>query len=184
MKAAKKDETALSSSAKELENSFIERMEVCAERAGSVTALARKARISQSGIRRYFSGGEPTRPHLVALAKAAKVDLVWLATGEGEPERSELGRLQVSATKVDLELLEKVGRTTFEELARREIALDPTAQARLIRVLYRHFSSRHEPPDHATVSNIIDLAAFRSGQQAGAEHERRHRLRQGDSGDT
>lgn len=42
--------------------------------------------MSQSGIRRYFSGGEPTRPQLVALADAADVSLVWLTTGLGSPD--------------------------------------------------------------------------------------------------
>lgn len=86
IKEEKKDESPLSTSAKELETSFIARMEFCAARAGSVTALAKKAGISQSGIRRYFSGGEPTRPQLTALAEAVGVSLVWLATGEGSPD--------------------------------------------------------------------------------------------------
>lgn len=132
-------------------------MNTCAARAGSVSALARKAGISQSGIRRYFAGGEPTRPHLVAIASAAEVSLIWLATGSGEPGESTPN----TDGGIDLDLLERVARTTFEELQRRGIGLDPAGQARLIRVLYRHFSSRHEQPDHVTVSNIIDLAAYR-----------------------
>lgn len=83
----------LSTSAIELESSFIARMEVCARRVGSVSALAREAGISQGGIRRYFAQGEPSRPHLVAIARAARVSLEWLATGEGpiEPPGEEGG---------------------------------------------------------------------------------------------
>lgn len=40
--------------------------------------------MSQSGMRRYFVGGEPTRPVLVAIARAVGVSFLWLATGEGE----------------------------------------------------------------------------------------------------
>ncbi len=63
-------------------------MDYCAKRAGSTTALARQAGISQSGIRRYFRGGDPSRRHLIAIANAAGVSVEWLATGEagGAPE--------------------------------------------------------------------------------------------------
>lgn len=88
MKEHNENESCLSSSAKELESSFIERMKLCAERVGSVSALARAAGISQSGIRRYFSGGEPSRPQLIAIAKAADVTVAWLATGK-EPSPIE-----------------------------------------------------------------------------------------------
>lgn len=62
---------------------FIARLEVCADLVGSVNALAREAGISQGGIRRYFSGGEPTRPILIAIARAAGVNFSWLALGIG-----------------------------------------------------------------------------------------------------
>ena len=61
-------------------------MRFCAGNVGSVSALAKAAGISQSGIRRYFSGGEPSRPQLIALAKAAGVSVAWLATGD-EPQQ-------------------------------------------------------------------------------------------------
>jgi len=79
----------LSSSERELESSFIKRMEHCASKVGSVTALAKAAGISQSGIRRYFSGGEPSRPQLIAIAKAAGVPLGWLATGDTSSAEQE-----------------------------------------------------------------------------------------------
>jgi len=63
---------------------FIERLNICAELAGSMNALARLTGMSQSGMRRYFVGGEPTRPVLIAIANAVNVNLLWLTTGEGE----------------------------------------------------------------------------------------------------
>jgi phage repressor protein C with HTH and peptisase S24 domain len=62
---------------------FIARLNECADIAGSVNALAKQAGISQSGIRRYFSGGEPTRPVLNAIAKAVGVNFLWLSLGIG-----------------------------------------------------------------------------------------------------
>lgn len=83
MNAEKEDERKRSSSIEDLECNFSARMNYCVEQVGSASALAKKAGISQSGIRRYFTGGEPSRPHLVAIAKAAGVSIEWLATGEG-----------------------------------------------------------------------------------------------------
>ncbi|GEK71558.1 MULTISPECIES: XRE family transcriptional regulator [Halomonas] len=88
LKELDEGEDRLSSSRKELETSFIARMEFCARSVGSVSALAKAAGISQSGIRRYFTGGEPSRPQLIAIAKAAGVGVAWLAVGEEEEQQA------------------------------------------------------------------------------------------------
>ena len=63
---------------------FTLRLKALVASAGSVSALAKKAGISHSGLLRYLGGGDPSRKVLVALAQAASVDLAWLATGHGE----------------------------------------------------------------------------------------------------
>lgn len=95
--------------------------------------------------------------------RAAGVSVEWLATGDGDPDQGAGARPQQAAgpQEMDLALLEEVARAAFEELQRRGLRLDPSGQARLVRVLYRHFASKGEQPDHDTVSNIIDLAAYR-----------------------
>jgi phage repressor protein C with HTH and peptisase S24 domain len=45
--------------------------------------------MSQSGMRRYFTGGEPTRPVLVAIARAVNVSFLWLSIGEGDMRPNE-----------------------------------------------------------------------------------------------
>ncbi len=76
------------SPARSLESSaFVERLRYLIGVAGSGSALAKAAGLSQSGFHRYLCGGEPSRRVLVALAKAADVDVSWLATGEGTPVR-------------------------------------------------------------------------------------------------
>lgn len=62
---------------------FRERMHALAELAGSVNHLAKLAGISQTGLRHYFSSGEPSRPHLIRLAEAVRVNIEWLVTGRG-----------------------------------------------------------------------------------------------------
>ncbi len=89
IKQSEKGKPSLSGSKDEVESAFVLRMRVCAAEVGSVSALAKKAGLSQGGIRRYFSGGEPTRPQLIAIAGAAGVSVEWLATGkESEPSHS------------------------------------------------------------------------------------------------
>ena len=61
---------------------FRERLRVCADKAGSIYALAQKAGFPANTLRRYLVDSEPTRPKLIAIAKAAGVSVQWLATGE------------------------------------------------------------------------------------------------------
>lgn len=126
--------------------------------------MATKTGMSTSVLRSWRAEkSDPSRTSLVKVARAAGVSLEWLATGEGDPDQGAGARPGASPgpQEDDLELLEDVSRAAFEELERRDLHLDPAGQARLVRVLYRHFASRKEKPDHDTVSNIIDLAAYR-----------------------
>ncbi len=71
---------------------FRERLRLLTERMGSANALAKASGVPQSSIRHYLGKGEPTRPVLVALAKAAGVRTGWLADGIGP-----MGEEEVSA---------------------------------------------------------------------------------------
>jgi phage repressor protein C with HTH and peptisase S24 domain len=69
---------------REKHNSFVDRLSVLEELVGNKSKLATRAGLSNSGIRHYFfENGEPTRPQLIALARAAGVHIDWLVTGEG-----------------------------------------------------------------------------------------------------
>lgn len=139
------------------------RIKAAAERIGTRESAASAASVSEDMLYRYIrEQSAPSFAAMVGLARAAKVRLDWLATGEGEPHGAGSESSDTEAPgSADLDLLERVSRSVFEELQRRNIQLEPAALARLVRVLYRHFASRQEMPDHATVSNIIDLAAYR-----------------------
>lgn len=126
--------------------------------------MAKSAEVSTSVLSKWRRGeSEPTRIYLISMAQAAGVSVEWLATGEGDPDQGAGTQPKRTAgpQEMDLELLENVSRAAFQELERRDIHLDPDGLARLVRVLYRHFASRNEQPDYDTVSNIIDLAAYR-----------------------
>jgi DNA-binding phage protein len=161
MKAGSEDESLVSGSSIELENNFIARMELCAEKIGSVSALAKKAGISQSGIRRYFSGGEPTRPHLAALAAAANVRLEWLATGNGDPDKEVSAAGKPASAPPDLNSLEDVTTKVLELLEKHRPDISARAKARIVRLVYEFYLRQGEPMDEASLNNVIELAAFR-----------------------
>ena len=70
-------------------DSFEERISVLAEQAGSASALARMAGVSESVVRKWRNGtSEPSRPNLIALARATGVSLAWLVAGEGSEKAS------------------------------------------------------------------------------------------------
>jgi transcriptional regulator with XRE-family HTH domain len=97
---------------------FIKRLEVCADLAGSMNALSRATGMSQSGMRRYFHGGEPTRPVLIAIANAVGVNLLWLMTGEGETFKPAKPDYLKSAAEIGREQADKYGITkTLSEQA-------------------------------------------------------------------
>ena len=85
MKVESNETLRLSGSGVEPESdiAFIDRLREIASIAGSVSALAKAAGISQGGLQRYLKGGEPTRRVLISLAECSGVTLAWLMTGEG-----------------------------------------------------------------------------------------------------
>ena len=46
--------------------------------------------IAPSSLQNYFDHSEPTRPVLIALARAAHVSIAWLATGRGPKNADNL----------------------------------------------------------------------------------------------
>lgn len=127
-------------------------------------SIQKQTGIAQSLIGKYLAGSStPGTDKLVLLANVLGVSIEWLATGKGAPEGvAEAPKAPPAGpSEENLALLEEVATAAFVELQARNIHLEPAAQARLVRVLYRHFASKNERPDHDTVSNIIDLAAYR-----------------------
>lgn len=71
---------------------FIARINEITRNAGGQSALSQISGIPQSTLAAYYKGGEPTRPQLIALAKATEKTISWLITGkdpmpthEGQP---------------------------------------------------------------------------------------------------
>ncbi|TCS35927.1 helix-turn-helix domain-containing protein [Reinekea marinisedimentorum] len=88
----------------------------------SVSAFARKVALSESLIRKYLKGSEPSLSRAAQIARRTEVELDWLAFGQGEPLRRSVaidaGALQI-AQKVKQLTNSKMERdlTEFEGLA-------------------------------------------------------------------
>lgn len=83
MKVENENEVGLSTSPRKVERdeAFIGRLRQLADKVGSVNALAKISGVSQSGMQRYFNGGDPGRRALIAIASACGVSVEWLAVG-------------------------------------------------------------------------------------------------------
>lgn len=70
----------------------------------STNSFAKKCDIRESTIRGYLSGSMPSLDKAAILAKSAKVDLTWLATGEGEMRPGE-GMVSASTLEDEFALI-------------------------------------------------------------------------------
>lgn len=93
------------------------------------------------------------------------VNANWVLTGEGPMLMTQESLAPVDRdTRLDLDLLELVVTATRRQLMLRRIKLEPHIEGKVIRTLYHHFATANSAkPDDSTVSNIIELAAFREG---------------------
>lgn len=72
-------------------DSFADRINVLIDVAGSGSEFARKCGVSDSVIRKWRNGeSDPSRRRLLTIAEAFNVDLIWLASGEGEMRRGRV----------------------------------------------------------------------------------------------
>jgi lambda repressor-like predicted transcriptional regulator len=71
---------------KSLDPSFVHRLEEIS--GGSRASLAKEAGLSPSTFQNLFTGSEPTRRILIAIARAAGVSVQWLACGDGPKKAS------------------------------------------------------------------------------------------------
>jgi phage repressor protein C with HTH and peptisase S24 domain len=78
------------------EEEFRRRLRLIMQQFGSVADLARAVGVSDNAIYKWVSGrGQPSMISLVNLARAARVSIEWLATGQdaakGEAQKAETG---------------------------------------------------------------------------------------------
>ena len=121
----------------------------------SARAFALRAGISPTAVRQYLSGKSlPTLDNLIAAAKIANVNLLWLATGEGPKQgQSTACALNGEALTWALEIVEKVGA-----------GLPPERKARLAVAIYSLYIRGGEAVDPALVEEVVRSARGDSSQ--------------------
>ncbi|MBU2863771.1 helix-turn-helix domain-containing protein [Reinekea forsetii] len=113
--------------------SFAERLQILIGDL-SVSAFARKVKLSESLIRKYLRGSEPSLAKANQIAVSANVSLEWLATGCGYQYRQ--------AEVVDRKALTMAQKIVFEVAS----YLEPDEHWVLIISAYQHLRS-HKKPD-------------------------------------
>lgn len=69
------------------QDAFGRRLQYCAEKVGSFSALAKATGIRPASFSDYLSGkSDPPRQKIIAIAEAVGVSAGWLTTGEGAPD--------------------------------------------------------------------------------------------------
>lgn len=137
-----KPETGIQVPAAELE-SFAGRLRSCTKER-SARSIARDAGVSETVFRKYAAGqSEPTRPALIGLARAAKVRLEWLATGDGPMMGAADGVAEGAQPPYDAaaaqaldpdRLADAIGMIESPPIARRGLTVE--SRARLVVLAY------------------------------------------------
>lgn len=120
-----------------------------------VSSFARRCGFGESTLRGYLTGADPSRLRLVAMARAANVSVLWLATGEGDrvaataPSRDpvkldDMARLQATIAAVE-EGLASIGKK-----------LPPAVYAEVVVLAYEIMG---QPNAARNVERVIRLAA-------------------------
>ncbi len=118
----------------------------------SKRAFALRAGISPTAVRQYLSGKSlPTLDNLISATKAANVNLLWLATGEG-PKHGESTTCAVDALNEEalvraLEVVEEVGAGV--PLGKR---------ARLLKLAYTLYIRSGSALDQASLKALVKEA--------------------------
>ena len=138
---------------------FITRMAEAASLAGNATRLAEKTHISRRAIGEYLAGNaEPSRPRLVAIAKAAGVSVDWLATGEGPkwPNDRVANPDALVPPHLELRTVMTAYRAVVRWQDREGVALSPESFQDCAKAAYGELATNLEQyQDHAQAENEL-----------------------------
>lgn len=109
--------------------SFSERLRLLiAER--SVSDFARRVNLSESLIRKYLKGSEPSLSRAHEIASVCQCSLTWLASGEGQP-------FDATST-VDSDAMQAALRIIAEQSGQTDASLPDTDRLERIIALYQY----------------------------------------------
>lgn len=117
----------------------------------TVSEFARSVGLSESLIRKYLNGSEPSLSRAHQIARACQCSLLWLASGEGLPFDA--------APQVDIEALESALRILADEPGHSDLHIpDPQTLTRIV-ALYQYLRN-HRLRD-GTVDEVLGQSFLR-----------------------
>lgn len=128
----------------------------------SVSAFARKVSLSESLIRKYLRGSEPSLSRADQIARLANVSLEWLATGCGYQYRQ--------AEVVDQPALALAGELVEQRLAAKGLPLPELDRMTLVVSVYQ-FLRTHKKADGYLDASSARLFASHAAQALIDERE-------------
>jgi transcriptional regulator with XRE-family HTH domain len=122
----------------------------------SARGFARDCGLSEAAVRKYLAGkADPSRGTTVSMARAAGVNLEWLATGEGPMLKGE----RAPVAPLDQELMQLVIEEVENMLADVRGYLEPEKKGKLCVLLYEEAHEQEGKMDRSRVLKLIKLAS-------------------------
>lgn len=139
------------------DQAFQSRMADAVRRVGGVSAMAERTGLSRGVIHKYLNGeSEPSRDRLVAIAKAADVNVGWLAAGCVEVSSST-----AAAAPLNKEVLRSVIAFVEAWLKQNRRQMDPEKKAEIVMEFYgmaaEDIAAGRPPPDERRMSTFLRL---------------------------
>lgn len=117
----------------------------------TVSEFARSVGLSESLIRKYLNGSEPSLSRAHQIARACQCSLLWLASGEGLPFEA--------APQVDIAALESALRILADEPGHSDFHIPDTQTLTRIVALYQYLRN-HRLRD-GTVDEVLGQSFLR-----------------------
>jgi phage repressor protein C with HTH and peptisase S24 domain len=123
---------------RDLDHEFVDRIRQIADKFGSVRSLAAQSGMSETAIRNYLSGGDPTRRALMLLSATSGVDPCWLAFGIGSPDAAAKHSVaEEDPSKIEiLDALAQSGTDMLKPTAKASKLLDDSVKDRFLAVKF------------------------------------------------
>lgn len=121
----------------------------------STSAFARKVGLSESLIRKYLAGSEPSLSKANQIAQRANVSLEWLATGQGYLYRQ--------AEVVDMKALDMAMTATRDILQLDRVSTDSEKEMKVMVAVYQHLRATKRPDGYLEPREALKFGEFVAG---------------------
>ncbi|MFC3851649.1 helix-turn-helix domain-containing protein [Salinispirillum marinum] len=118
----------------------------------TTSAFARKVGLSESLIRKYLAGSEPSLSKANQIAQRANVSLEWLATGHGYLYRQ--------AEVVDLKALDMAMTATRDILHLDTLSTDSEQQMKVMVAIYQHLRATKRPDGYLEPREALKFGEY------------------------